>query len=162
MSDCVFCQIADGRETGHVVYADDDVLAFLDIAPITPGHTLVIPRRHASGLADLDPALGARLFTTGQRIAAAMRSPAFGADGVNLALNDGRAAFQTVFHTHLHVLPRADGDRLRLARGFLTRRPGDLAAVAGRLRAAIGATAPGDDATAPSHDATDRREHPDA
>jgi len=141
MSDCVFCQIVDGTAPGHQVYADEYVVAFLDIRPVTRGHTLVVPRRHFTGLTDLDPEIGARIFATGQRLAAAMKSTGFGSDGVNLALNDGRAAFQTVFHTHLHVLPRADGDKLRFVGGLLTRRAGDLAAVAAELRTALDVTA---------------------
>lgn len=134
MRDCIFCAIVDGTADAHRVYADEHVIGFLDIRPVRPGHTLLIPRTHATGLADLPPETGGRLFQAGQRVAAAMRSSALHADGVNLALNDGRAAFQSVFHTHLHVLPRHSGDKLGLAKGFLTRRGGDLAAVAEVLR----------------------------
>ena len=137
--DCAFCEIVAGDGPAHVVYSDDDVVAFLDIAPITRGHTLVIPRRHSSGLSDLDPALGTPLFTAVQRVADGMKGSRFGAHGVNLALNDGRAAMQTVFHTHVHVIPRRSGDKLSFAKGFLTRRAGDLSTVAADLRDAIGA-----------------------
>lgn len=137
MSDCVFCEIAAGTSPAHIVYSDDEVVAFLDIAPITAGHTLVIPRRHSSGLADLDPVIGGKVFAAGQRVAAAMRAGAISADGVNLAMNDGRAAFQTVFHSHLHVVPRHSGDKFSVARGFLTRRARDLDSVAAMLREAL-------------------------
>lgn len=137
MTDCIFCAIVAGDAPSRIVYADDDVLGFLDIRPVTPGHTLLVPRTHSSGLADLAPDLGAKLFTAGQRVAAAMKT-SLGADGINLALNDGRSAFQTVFHTHLHVLPRHGGDKLTFAKGFLTRRAGDLDAVAAALRDELG------------------------
>ncbi|NLG47184.1 HIT family protein [Gordonia sp. (in: high G+C Gram-positive bacteria)] len=137
MSDCTFCDIVAGRAHGHVVYSDEYVVAFLDISPITSGHTLVVPRRHSSGLADLDPAIGGKIFAAGQRIAAAMRVGAVAADGVNLAMNDGRAASQTVFHSHLHVIPRHSGDKASFAKGLLTRRARDLDSVAAGLRAAI-------------------------
>ncbi|MGB3301802.1 HIT family protein [Gordonia sp. (in: high G+C Gram-positive bacteria)] len=137
MSDCIFCAIVEGTGPAHIVYSDDDVVAFLDISPVTSGHTLVVPRRHSSGLADLDPAIGGKVFAVGQRIAAAMRSGAIGADGVNLAMNDGRAAFQSVFHSHLHVVPRHTGDKVSFVKGFLTRRARDLETVAASLREAV-------------------------
>ncbi|WP_161897513.1 HIT family protein [Gordonia spumicola] len=139
MDACVFCEIAADRSPAHIVYSDERVIAFLDRAPIARGHTLVIPRRHSSGLSDLDPSLGTPLFSAAQRIADAMKTPGFGADGVNLAVNDGRAAMQTVFHTHMHVVPRRSGDKLTFAKGLLTRRAGDLSAVAADLRELIGA-----------------------
>lgn len=137
MTDCIFCAIVAGNAPARIVYADDDIVGFLDIRPVVPGHTLLIPRRHSTGLTDLPAETGARLFAAGQRVATAMKSPAFCADGVNLALNDGAAAFQTVFHTHLHVLPRRAGDKGRFARGLVARRPGDLETVAAQLRTAL-------------------------
>ncbi|MBM7368564.1 HIT family protein [Gordonia hydrophobica] len=137
MSDCVFCAIVSGTSPAHVVYSDDDVVAFLDIAPISAGHTLVVPRQHSAGLADLDPMIGGKIFAAGQRIAAAMRAGAISADGVNLAMNDGRAASQTVFHSHLHVVPRHSGDKFSVAKGFLTRRARDLDSVAAMVREAL-------------------------
>ncbi|MGB6243932.1 HIT family protein [Gordonia sp. (in: high G+C Gram-positive bacteria)] len=141
MPDCPFCAIIEGRSPSHTVYSDDDVIAFLDISPVTRGHTLVVPRRHSSGLADLDPLIGSRVFATGQRIAAVLRSSEIAADGVNLAMNDGRAASQTVFHSHLHVVPRHAGDKLSFAKGLLTRRGGDLESTAAMLRRAMQAQA---------------------
>ncbi len=111
---CVFCAIVSGTGPASVVYDDERVLAFMDLMPVNPGHLLVIPRVHAVGLTDLDPEDGARMFTVGQQLAAGLRRSAIRTDGVNLLLADGRAAFQTVFHAHLHVLPRFVGDRFRL------------------------------------------------
>ncbi|NED63287.1 HIT family protein, partial [Streptomyces sp. SID10244] len=91
----------------------------------------------SSGLADLDPDMGGRLFAAGQRVAAAMKSGALGADGVNLVVNDGRAAFQTVFHTHLHVVPRHNGDKLSFAKGLVVRRDPDPDQTAELLRVAL-------------------------
>ena len=138
---CVFCDIVADRGPAHLVYSDDDVVAFLDRAPVARGHTLVVPRRHSSGLADLDPSIGTPLLSAAQRIATALKGAEFGADGVNLALNDGRAAMQTVFHTHVHVVPRHSGDKLSVAKGVLMRRPGDLESIATQLRTAIAAQA---------------------
>jgi histidine triad (HIT) family protein len=103
--ECVFCEIVAGRAAASVVYDDDLVLAFCDIEPFTAGHTLIIPKRHAAGLSDVDAASAERMFAVGQRIAAAARAT-LECPGVNLFLADGAAAWQTVFHLHLHVIPR--------------------------------------------------------
>jgi diadenosine tetraphosphate (Ap4A) HIT family hydrolase len=110
---CTFCRIVSGREPGSIVYEDDAVVAFLDVLPINPGHTLIVPRRHAAYLADLDPNDGACLFRAGQSIAAALRASNVRCEAVNLLLNDGAEAGQRVFHVHLHVIPRVLGDSLR-------------------------------------------------
>ena len=135
--DCVFCSIVAGVAPSRQVYADDDVVAFLDIRPVKPGHTLVIPRRHTPDLAGLPGEDGAAIFAGAGRVAAALRASTLAADGVNLVLNDGRAAFQTVFHSHMHVVPRHHGDRLSFAKGFVTRRDPDPDATAAAIRAAI-------------------------
>ncbi|MCH5645099.1 MULTISPECIES: HIT family protein [unclassified Gordonia (in: high G+C Gram-positive bacteria)] len=137
MSSCIFCDIVAGTSPARIVYSDDDVVGFLDIRPVTRGHTLLVPRVHSVGLADLDPDRGAALFHAGQRVAAAMRSGTIAADGVNIALNDGRAAFQTVFHTHLHVVPRHNGDKLSFAKGLVIRRDPAPDDTASALRTAL-------------------------
>ncbi|MDY6809458.1 HIT domain-containing protein [Gordonia sp. HNM0687] len=137
MSSCVFCAIVDGTAPSRIVYRDDAVIGFLDIRPVTRGHTLVVPRQHSSGLDDLEPHLGGRLFAAGQRLSAAMKSGELSADGVNLVVNDGRAAFQTVFHTHLHVVPRHNGDKLSFAKGLVVRRDPDPDTTAEMLRSAL-------------------------
>ena len=119
------------------MYEDEHVFAFLDIRPITRGHTLVIPKTHAGDLDELDAELGADLFRVGHRIAQAMRRSDLGADGANLALNDGKAAFQTVHHVHLHVVPRRSGDVFTFARGFLLRRSRRPEATAAAIRTGL-------------------------
>jgi diadenosine tetraphosphate (Ap4A) HIT family hydrolase len=116
--DCIFCAIVAGRAPASVVHDDDATLAFLDLHPVTPGHLLVIPKGHAAGLAELDPAAGARLFVVGQRLAAALRASGLRCAGVNLFLADGAAAGQEVFHVHLHVFPRFAGDAFGPGRPF--------------------------------------------
>jgi len=108
---CIFCKIVADEASSSMVFEDDACVAFLDVAPIRPGHTLVVPRDHAPNLSELDPETGAHLFRTGQKVAAALYG-SLGCDGVNLFLADGAAAGQDVFHSHLHVLPRFVGDRL--------------------------------------------------
>jgi histidine triad (HIT) family protein len=135
--DCLFCRIVRGDAPATRVYEDDDVVAFLDIRPFAAGHTLIVPRRHAAGLADLDPDDGAKVFRVAQRIARALRASSLPVDGINLVLNDGAAAAQTVFHVHVHAIPRQTGDKLKMARRLLVRRSGDLEDAAARVRAGL-------------------------
>jgi diadenosine tetraphosphate (Ap4A) HIT family hydrolase len=123
---CIFCSIVAGTSPAVIVYSDEDVLAFMDIRPFSEGHTLVIPKSHASGLDELDPDLGGRVFQVAQQIARALRRSELPVDGVNLMLADGAAAMQTVFHAHIHAVPRRHGDKLSLASRVLVRRTGDL------------------------------------
>ncbi|WP_336085090.1 HIT family protein [Nocardia sp. SSK8] len=137
MNDCVFCRIVAGTAPATKVYEDDAVCAFLDIRPITRGHTLIVPKKHATELDDLAPETGADLFRTGHRLARALRRGGLASDGANLILNDGTAAFQTVGHVHLHVVPRKHGDKLAFARGFLLRRPYEPNSTAAAIRAGL-------------------------
>lgn len=137
VENCIFCAIVAGVAPSNIVLDTEDVLAFLDIRPVARGHVLVIPKRHSTDLDTLDPSTGQAVFGAGQRIAKALRRSDLRADGANLVLNDGKAAFQTVFHTHLHVVPRWNGDKLRFAAGFLTRRPKDQEATAEAIRAGV-------------------------
>jgi histidine triad (HIT) family protein len=114
VSDCIFCAIVSGRAEASVVHQDEILVAFLDTGPVNPGHLLVIPRTHAAQLADLDEATGAAMFVLGMRLARALRRSGLRCEGVNFFLADGEAAFQEVFHVHLHVLPRFAGDSFRI------------------------------------------------
>ncbi len=134
---CIFCAIAAGEAPSTKVFEDETYVAFLDIRPITRGHTLVIPKQHAADLDDLDPEVGAGLFRLGHGIAKAMRRSDLAADGANLVFNDGKAAFQTVPHAHLHVVPRRHGDLGRFVSGFVLRRSKDPQATAAAIRAGI-------------------------
>jgi diadenosine tetraphosphate (Ap4A) HIT family hydrolase len=111
---CVFCEIVAGRAESSLVHQDEHVIAFMDIRPLTHGHLLVIPRSHAPYLEDLDEDLGAHMFRAAHRLARALRRSGLPCDGVNFFLADGEAAFQEVFHVHLHVLPRTPGDGFRI------------------------------------------------
>jgi histidine triad (HIT) family protein len=110
MSDCVFCDIIHGELPASQVYQDETCVAILDIQPINPGHLLVVPKAHAASLAELDPAVGGHLFQVAQRLAVAVRNSGVKCEGVNLWLADGEAAFQDIFHVHLHVIPRYTDD----------------------------------------------------
>ncbi|OBA74842.1 HIT family hydrolase [Mycobacterium sp. 1554424.7] len=133
---CVFCAIVAGEAPAQRIYEDDEYLAILDIRPFTRGHTLVIPKRHTVDLTDTPPQTLAGMATVGQRIARAARTTEL-ADATNIAINDGRPAFQSVMHIHLHVLPRREGDKLAFAKGMLLRRDPDREATALILREAV-------------------------
>jgi diadenosine tetraphosphate (Ap4A) HIT family hydrolase len=133
---CVFCAIVAGEAPAIRIYEDDAYVAILDIRPFTRGHTLVVPKRHSVDLTDTPPETLAGMTIVGQRIARAARATEL-ADATNIAINDGRAAFQTVFHIHLHVLPRRDGDKLSVAKGMLLRKDPDREATGRILREAL-------------------------
>ena len=138
--ECVFCQVVDGTVESSRVYEDDEILAFMDIQPVTDGHLLIVPKRHAPHLADLDEQLGMSMFRTAQRLAAALRTSGLPCDGVNLFLADGEAAFQEVFHVHLHVFPRATGDGFRIDADWRERPRAELDDAAECIRGGMGAS----------------------
>ena len=117
VNDCIFCAILAGEQPASVVYRDDVCTAFMDIQPVNPGHVLVIPNAHAASLAELEPETGGQMFRVAQRITAALRRGTVRCEGVNLFLADGEAAMQEVFHVHLHILPRYEGDGFGLRFG---------------------------------------------
>ena len=109
-TDCVICKLLSGELELSVIHEDDLCVAFMDVQPINPGHALVVPRKHAPYLADLEAEDGAQVFRVAQRVAAALRDCGVKCEGVNFFLADGEAAGQEVFHVHLHVFPRYSGD----------------------------------------------------
>lgn len=134
---CVFCEIVAGTAPAVRVYEDDDYLGFLDIRPFTRGHTLVIPKKHYADLTDTPADTLAGMAVVGQRIAQAARASGLGATGTNFAINDGKSAFQTVFHIHLHVVPRRDGDKAAFVKGMVLRRDPDRESSGRLLREAL-------------------------
>ena len=111
--DCIFCKIAAGELPSTIVDEDERTIAFMDIAPATRGHALVIPREHSRDLLEVGPEDLKATILGAKRLAARARER-LGADGVNLLNSCGAAAWQTVFHFHIHVIPRYDDDPLRL------------------------------------------------
>ena len=111
--DCLFCKIVAGEIPATVVASDERTVAFMDIAPGSRGHALVVPRAHSTDLREIDPEDLAAVARMGQRIAR-RAFDGLGATGVNLVNSCGPDAWQTVFHFHLHVIPRYPDDPLRL------------------------------------------------
>ena len=130
--DCLFCKIVAGEIPSHTVYEDENSLAFLDILPASRGHTLVIPKTHASGLVEITPESLATTVQAAQLVARLLRKH-LGPDGINMIQNDGAAAGQEIFHYHLHLLPRWAGDGASLHRRGSTDHA-VLAALAAELR----------------------------
>jgi histidine triad (HIT) family protein len=111
--DCLFCKIVAGEIPATRVREDERTVAFMDINPATRGHLLVIPREHAVDLTEIGPEDLAACMEAAQALAIGVKEK-LGADGVNVLNSCGRAAWQTVFHFHLHVIPRYKNDPLRL------------------------------------------------
>ncbi|MFJ8853069.1 HIT family protein [Streptomyces sp. NPDC102437] len=112
--ECVFCAIVHGQADASIVHEDESVVAFMDLRPVNPGHLLVVPKTHAAGLEDLQEDVGVRVWKVAHRLGRALHRSGLRCEGVNLLLADGEAAFQEVFHVHLHVIPRFTGDPFRV------------------------------------------------
>jgi histidine triad (HIT) family protein len=134
MEDCVFCQIIAGESPASIFYEDDIVVGLMTISPVTTGHAMIIPKQHASSLADMDEKTGQHLWTITQRTAAAIRKSGVKCEGINLFLADGEVAFQEIFHVHMHVFPRFEGDQFTLVADW-SQKPsrGELDQVAQRI-----------------------------
>jgi histidine triad (HIT) family protein len=111
--DCIFCKIVAGEAPAAIVDQDDRTVAFMDISPATRGHALVVPRRHCRNLLEIDPEDLKAAAVAAQRLAS-RAVDRLNADGVNILNSCGSAAWQVVFHFHVHVIPRYEGDPLRL------------------------------------------------
>ena len=111
MTDCIFCKIANKEIPSEVVYEDAYCVAFMDISPTRPGHVLVAPKEHSEHLLALAPVSNRHLWDSVQAVAVLVKR-ATACDGLNVSTNVGEAAGQVVKHTHVHIIPRMDGDGL--------------------------------------------------
>jgi len=111
MEECLFCKIINNEIPAYKIYEDEDVLAFLDIHPMSKGHALIIPKKHAKDIFEIDSEVLKKISLVAKKIAQKMKDT-LGADGVNLYHASGRDAEQTVFHFHLHVVPRRKDDTI--------------------------------------------------
>lgn len=111
MSDCIFCKIANHEIPSNVVYEDENALAFLDVNPGAEGHTLVVPKKHATTINDMSAEELGQLFQAVSKVSAAINK-ALKPDGINLHQNNGTAAGQVVPHVHVHIIPRRENDGL--------------------------------------------------
>jgi len=117
MTDCLFCKIASGEVPSFKIYEDDVVYAFLDINPVNLGHALVIPKKHHKNLYDLPDETLSHMARETKKLAAAIKE-AVSADGINIMMNNDPAAGQIIFHAHVHIIPRFEGDGYKHWKGL--------------------------------------------
>jgi histidine triad (HIT) family protein len=127
--DCIFCKVLGGEIPGERVYEDEHAVAVMDINPWTRGHAVVFPREHAANVFEISDEELAHVAVAAKRLAAKMRDT-LGCDGVNLLQSNGAAAWQTIFHLHVHVIPRYEDDPLELPTRPRPAKPEELAEVA--------------------------------
>ena len=108
-NDCIFCKIANGEIPSSTIYEDDMFRVILDLSPATKGHALIIPKNHMANIFEMDESTDGKAFVLASRIAKAMKE-ALHCDGLNIVQNNGEIAGQTVFHFHMHIIPRYEGD----------------------------------------------------
>lgn len=112
--DCIFCKIVKGEIPSSKVYEDDMFIAFMDIAPIAMGHTLIVPKAHCRNIFDMPDEVAAKYYTVTQKVAKAVRS-AYNADGANIMQFNEPCAGQEVFHSHIHIIPRYNDDGMKVS-----------------------------------------------
>lgn len=113
--DCIFCKIAAGEIPSRKIYEDNDLIAIMDLSPISKGHSLIIPKEHYTNIYDIDEEIAGKVMKTAKKLATKM-TVALNCDGFNLLQNNGETAGQTMFHFHMHLIPRykdADNNMLK-------------------------------------------------
>lgn len=108
-NDCIFCKIANGEIPSSTIYEDDLFRVILDLSPATKGHALILPKKHMANIFEMDEETAEKVFVLASRIAKAMKE-ALNCDGFNIVQNNGEIAGQTVFHFHMHIIPRYNDD----------------------------------------------------
>ena len=134
--DCIFCKIANGEIPSSTVYEDEDFRVILDLGPAAKGHALILPKEHFKDVCELDPAVAAKVLPLGAKIGAAMKK-SLGCAGFNLVQNSGEAAGQTVFHFHVHVIPRYEGGPSMVTWTPGSEKPEVLAETAEKIKKAL-------------------------
>ena len=120
MSDCIFCKIANGESPSATLYEDEDFRVILDLGPASKGHALILPKAHAANIYEISDDMAAKAMILAKKMATKM-TEALKCDGFNIVQNNGEPAGQTVFHFHMHLIPRYEGDQVGI-----TWKPGTL------------------------------------
>ena len=120
MSDCIFCKIANGEIPSATLYEDEDFRVILDLGPASKGHALILPKAHAANIYEISDDMAAKAMILAKKMATKM-TEALKCDGYNIVQNNGEPAGQTVFHFHMHLIPRYEGDQVGI-----TWKPGTL------------------------------------
>ena len=132
---CIFCKILAGEIPSTAVYEDDDFKAILDVNPAARGHVIILPKNHAANIYELPDEDASKIMIVAKKIATAIEK-AYHCDGVNILQNNGEAAGQTVFHLHVHVIPRFEGDTDHINIGWKPgETPADLQEIAEAIKA---------------------------
>lgn len=113
MSNCIFCKIANGEIPSKTLYEDEDFRVIFDISPASFGHAIILPKTHGEDIFDISEECASRIFAVAKKVAAALKK-VLNCDGVNILQNNGEAAGQTVFHLHVHVIPRYKDDTVQI------------------------------------------------
>ncbi|MEG0268142.1 MAG: HIT family protein [Carnobacterium sp.] len=106
MSECIFCKIVNNEIPSRKIYEDEEIIAFLDLTQVTPGHTLVLPKKHVTDIFEYDEELASTVFSRIPKIARAIKQSDSTISGMNIINNNGSVAYQSVFHSHVHLIPR--------------------------------------------------------
>ena len=135
-NNCIFCKIANGEIPSTTVYEDDMFRVILDLSPATKGHALILPKQHMANIYEMDETTDQKVFVLASNIATAMKK-ALNCDGINIVQNNGEAAGQTVFHFHMHIIPRYinDGQNINWIPG--TSEPEEREKIAQKIKAAL-------------------------
>ena len=136
MDNCIFCKIIDGSIPSTVVYEDADFKAIMDISPAAKGHVLILPKKHCADLLSIDPDVAFKALIIASKIANAQKK-AFNCDGINLLQNSGEAAWQSVFHLHIHLIPRYKDDKVMVPWEHLSYADGEAEEYAAKIRACL-------------------------
>lgn len=140
MDNCIFCKIVRNEIPSTVVYEDDQVKAFLDLTQATPGHTLLIPKKHVADIFEYDSELAATVFSRLPKIANAIKASDPAIQGLNICNNNGEVAYQSVFHSHIHLIPRygaQDGFSMQFVDHSADYTPAQLKTIADRIQAQL-------------------------
>lgn len=136
MDNCIFCKIIDGSIPSTVVYEDADFKAIMDISPAAKGHVLVLPKKHCADILSIDPDVASKALLIASKIANAQKK-AFNCDGINLLQNSGEAAWQSVFHLHIHLIPRYKDDNVTVPWEHITYADGEAEEYAAKIRSCL-------------------------
>lgn len=134
--DCIFCKIANGDIPSATVYEDNDFRVILDIAPAAKGHALILPKQHYDNIWELGEAEAAKIMALAAKVSKAQKA-ALSCDGINVLQNNGTAAGQSVFHFHMHLIPRYEGDGVIIPWNTLSYEDGEAAKVCESIKAAM-------------------------
>lgn len=136
MENCVFCKILAGNIPSTTVYEDDDFKAIMDISPATKGHIIIIPKKHVANIYEMDDDMASKVLIVAKKIAGAIKDELQCA-GLNIIQNNGEVAGQTVFHYHMHIIPRSQGDTVKVTWEPGSYQDGEASRIASALKKRI-------------------------